>query len=94
MKKRTRRILIAGLAAVFAVSLGVVVCQQLQYGKNDRAIDDARRLAGVPAEGKSAVRRPQSASEETEEETWRPCGRSTRMWRAGWPSPARTSPIP
>ena len=69
MKKRTRRILIAGLAAVFAVSLGVVVCQQLQYGKNDRAIDDARRLAGVPAEGKSAVRRPQSASEETEEET-------------------------
>ena len=69
MKKRTRRILIAGLAAVFAVSLGVVVCPQLQYGKNDRAIDDARRLAGVPAEGKSAVRRPQSASEETEEET-------------------------
>ena len=69
MKKRTRRILIAVLAAVFAVSLGVAVCQQLQYGKNDRAIDDARRLAGVPAEGKSVVRRPQSAPEETEEET-------------------------
>ena len=45
MKKRTRRILIAALAAVFAVSLGGVICQQLQYGKNDRAIDDARAAA-------------------------------------------------
>ena len=56
MKKRTRRILIAALAAVFAVSLGVVAYQQLQYGKNDRAIDDARRLAGVPAVGKPVSR--------------------------------------
>ncbi len=67
MKKRTRRILIAALALVFAVSLGVVACQQIQYGKNDRAIDDARRLAGAPAESKPALRRPQSAPGEAEE---------------------------
>ncbi|EOS66882.1 class B sortase [Oscillibacter sp. 1-3] len=67
MKKRTRRILIAALAAVFAVSLGVVAYQQLQYGKNDRAIDDARRLAGVPAVGKPVSRRPQSAPADTDE---------------------------
>ena len=81
MKKRTRRILIAALAAVFAVSLGVVAYQQLQYGKNDRAIDDARRLAGVPAVGKPVSRRPQSAPADTDEPP-------------GWPSPARTSPTP
>ncbi len=66
MKKRTRRILILTLAAVFAVSLGALACQRMRYGKNDRAIDDARRLAGVPAEGKMAPQRPRSAPAEEE----------------------------
>lgn len=64
MKERTRRILIVILAAVFAVSLGIAVRQQLQYGKNDRAIDDARQLAGVPTEDKLAPRRSRPAPEE------------------------------
>ena len=66
MKKRTRRILILTLAAVFAVSLGALACQRMRYGKNDRAIDDARRLAGVPAEGKMAPKRLRSAPAEEE----------------------------
>ena len=66
MKKRTCRILILTLAAVFAVSLGALACQRMRYGKNDRAIDDARRLAGVPAEGKMAPQRPRSAPAEEE----------------------------
>ncbi len=65
MKKWTRRVLTAALAAVFAVSLGVVVYQQIQYGKNDQAIDDARRLAGAPAETRPP--RPRPARTETEE---------------------------
>lgn len=69
MKKRTRRILIAVLAAVFAVSLGVVAYQQMQYGKNDQAIDDARRLAGAPAETRPPRPRPvRTETEEPEEE--------------------------
>lgn len=66
MKERMRRILIAVLAVVFAVSLGVVVYQQTMYGKNDQVIDDARRLAGVPAEPPCPVPAP-AAPEETEE---------------------------
>ncbi len=64
MKKRTRRILILTLAAVFAVSLGALACQRMRYGKNDRVIDDARRLAGVPTEDKMAPQRPRSAPAE------------------------------
>lgn len=69
MKKWTRRVLTAALAAVFAVSLGVVVYQQMQYGKNDQAIDDARRLAGAPAETRPPRPRPvRTETEEPEEE--------------------------
>lgn len=69
MKKWTRRVLTAALAAVFAVSLGVVVYQQIQYGKNDQAIDDARRLAGAPAETRPPRPRPvRTETEEPEEE--------------------------
>lgn len=64
MKKRTRRIVIVLLAAVFAVSLGGVLYHQLRYGENDRAVSDARRLAGAP----EASPRPAAPAEEPAEE--------------------------
>ena len=66
MKDKTRRVLIAVLAAVFAVSLGIFFSQQLRYGDNDRAVSDARRLAGAP-ESSPASAPPETAEPEAEE---------------------------
>lgn len=71
MKKQMRRIVIAVLAAVFAVSLGGVAYQQIRYGENDRAVSDARRLAGVPEISPRTAAPAAPAEQETaEEDPW------------------------
>lgn len=68
MKKQMRRIVTVVLAVVFAVSLGGVAYQQIRYGENDRAVSDARQLAGVPEiSPRPAV---PAAQETAEEDPW------------------------
>lgn len=48
MKRETRKILLIALAAVFAVSAGMLIRELVQYRQGEETYDDAKELANVP----------------------------------------------